>query len=237
MQKLKLKKKQKEILPETNEWKVAISKVASMLDVVELNLWKIGDIAKKIPTESGRKPKLAMPIASFTPLQLFSMEVAKKTKKYKNWQSAYSRIRQARALAMGLEPEERVEELPLDHHALVLKHIPEPERRYEKLVEAKEKKWTAEQLYENIAPKEVELEETAMDVANDILGNLSTTTDNINRLLKEMNFKDLSKSMMERLMTSIGVLIYKPLAKLVKKLEEHGAKPDKNIMELLKKGK
>ena len=80
----------------------------------------------------------------------------------------------------------------------------------------------------------MKLERTARNVANDILGSYSNTTEHINELVKEMNFRDLDKELLTSLVTSTGVLVRVTLPKLIEKLIEHGGRPDKQILELMK---
>ena len=80
----------------------------------------------------------------------------------------------------------------------------------------------------------MKLERTARNVANDILGDYSHITEHINELVKEMNIRDLDKETLTTLVTSTGVLVKVTLPKLIFKLIEHGGRPDKQILELMK---
>jgi len=147
---LKLKKKTKEIEIGTKEWSKAVEEVAEMLDIIEFNFWKIGDIAKDIPTEHGKRTDLLMGTSKFTPLQQFAIEVSHKTTKYKKWQTAYDRICFAKSVSLEFEPEERHEELTLNHHVAVSKLVTDKTERQKYLDRAEEEDWTTKEMVETI---------------------------------------------------------------------------------------
>ena len=95
-------------------------------------------------------------------------------------------------------------------------------------------KITVEEAKREPIPEPIQLEETANDVGDDILQNISSLTDNISKILKEMNLEDLTNSKAKRLMTSSGILVGGALARLVNSLKKLGVKPDIRILALIK---
>lgn len=87
--------------------------------------------------------------------------------------------------------------------------------------------------YDIPTKQSMELERTAINVANDILGNYARLTSNINEIVKEMNIKDLDKELLKSLTTSSGVYVKISLPKLLRRLIEFGGKPDKQLVELI----
>ena len=85
---------------------------------------------------------------------------------------------------------------------------------------------------ENI-PEPIQLEETANDIGDDILSNLHGFKYNVDKLLKDINIQDLTKSKADKIMTSCG-LHMKQFMKLVNTLRQRGAKPDKIILALVR---
>lgn len=82
-------------------------------------------------------------------------------------------------------------------------------------------------------PEPIQYEETANDVGNDILSNLHDFNNNVDRLFKEMNVEDLSKTNANQLMTTAG-LHMKHFMKLVHALRQRGAKPNPLILALIR---
>lgn len=87
---------------------------------------------------------------------------------------------------------------------------------------------------QNPIPEPLSYEENANDKSMEILKDFSNMTHHINEL-KQMNIHDIKKSMADRMLTSLGVLIYKTFPKLYGVLKERGAKPDIRIKKLLEK--
>lgn len=82
-------------------------------------------------------------------------------------------------------------------------------------------------------PEPIQLEETANNIADDILSDLHNFEYNTKKLLKNINIKDLSKSKMDKLMTTCGLHL-KSFKELVNTLRQRGAKPHPLIVALIK---
>lgn len=188
----------------SKEWKTSVSKVALMLDIVDKSMWAIGDIAKKIP----------LTFKEDSPLKKFAEEVTKKTKRYKNVESAYEVINQARILASGFEEEERVEDLPVAHHKVALKLIPNKKERHEKLIEAKEKGLTADEFYEEVVP-------TREPTKINKMGKLMSAGISYGRQLREFmdeEIDNLTTAENEILQRNLAILFKEDIVPFLKKL-------------------
>jgi len=93
---------------------------------------------------------------------------------------------------------------------------------------------TIEQVKNEPVPEPIELERTANNIGDDILTDMSNLDFHINELMEDVNPADLSKSKMQRLMTTSGLLVRKHLLRLIYFLKERGIKPDPIIGALIK---
>lgn len=195
-----LLKKFKEIIFGSKEWKESVSKVAVMLDVVDKSMWAIGDIAKKIPKDQS--------------LRKFAKEVSEKTKRFKNFHSAYNTIWEARRISSNFDIEERVEDLPVAHHKVALKLIPDKKERHEKLLEAKEKGLTADEFYEEVVP-------TREPIILDKIGKIMSKGESYGRALREFleeDFDNLTPTQNEMLQRDMAITFKEDIIPFLKKL-------------------
>lgn len=95
-------------------------------------------------------------------------------------------------------------------------------------------KVTIEDVKKESIPEPLKLERTANNIGDDILSDMSNLDYHIKELMEDVNPADLSKSKMERLMTTSGLLVHKHIVRLVRFLHEKGAKADSIILALIK---
>jgi|GEM_PF-3191206 len=220
MPKLK-QKEQKTIGYGSKEWRDAINKVADYLDEIDKFFWKIADIAVKIPSSlAGWKSPIKTFKMEFTPLQQFAMEVSKHTKRYKNWQSAYTRISQARSLRQEYEPEEVHEKLTVSHHAVAARFIPDKKERHVVLERAEKESWSAEKLAEHVRPKPLEIEPYE-EYTRDFFNGLRQTEAAMENL--ENNLDKLSKRDRDDIANSLFVFVKEKMPRFLKGLGQAGA--------------
>ena len=95
-------------------------------------------------------------------------------------------------------------------------------------------KTTIEDVKRASIPEPIKLERTANNIGDDILTDMSNLDFHINELMKDVNPDDLSKSKMQRLMTTSGLIVGKHISRLVNFLNKRGIKPDQIIVALIK---
>ena len=209
------------------EWKEKIEKVAQMMKKEEEFKWEIGDEAKDIPSEAGKRtdqPHVLNTKGSKSLLEQFAIDVAEKMNKPTD-EDYYNRISMYRNVSNTFKPSERILELTWTHHFIAHR----TDNPIDWIRKAKDNKWKTTDLIVAIR-KETGIEINPIQMLYGRFNTTIITQENvIEELLKISSSKiedELTKNQLEKMFTDYIIYLKETVPLYFQFFEGFGLKPE-----------